>query len=101
MNRQLYVKSEKGIVDRDAFDKHVPAHLEYIRSLRAQGRFVESGYWTEEAGGMMLFEAASFAEAQQIVEADPLIANGCVTYRLRTWNRVAVDESGETTEHTE
>jgi uncharacterized protein YciI len=34
---------------------------------------------------MLLFEAASKEEAKAIVEQDPLVQNGCVTYELLEW----------------
>ncbi|AFY68939.1 YCII-related protein [Thalassoporum mexicanum PCC 7367] len=84
-----FVKIETGIVDKATFDRHVPAHLEYIKKLNAQGNLAHSGYWAELGGGMLLFEAANLAEAQAIVQADPLIANHCVKYQLHEWRLVA------------
>jgi len=34
---------------------------------------------------MLLFEADSLEEAQRIVDNDPLVKNGCVTYELHEW----------------
>nr|WP_324616485.1 YciI family protein [Lusitaniella coriacea] len=85
-----FVKIEKGIVDKTTFDQNVPAHIAYVRDLIAKGHKAKSGYWAEYGGGMLLFEAASPEEAQEIVEADPLIATGCVNYELHEW-RIVVD----------
>jgi uncharacterized protein YciI len=35
-----------------------------------------------------LFQADSLAEAAQIVAADPLVQNHCVTYQLHEWRIV-------------
>ncbi|MEM8641259.1 MAG: YciI family protein [Cyanobacteria bacterium P01_G01_bin.54] len=80
-----FVKIESGIVDKAIFDQHVPAHCAYVRSLIEQGHPAQTGYWAERGGGMLVFEASSLAEAQQIVENDPLIQNNCVTYELHEW----------------
>lgn len=80
-----FVKLERGIVDKAIFDRHVPAHLAYVKQLIAQGHGAKSGYWAERGGGMLLFQAASMAEAQRLVEQDPLIQNGCVAYDLHEW----------------
>lgn len=85
MDRRLFVKIERGIVGKSIFDKFVPEHMAYVRSLRSQGRRVESGYWSERGGGMMIFEADSLEEARTIVERDPLVLNGCVDYQLHEW----------------
>ncbi|MBC8121678.1 MAG: hypothetical protein H7Y22_07570 [Gemmatimonadaceae bacterium] len=85
MGQHLFVKLEYGIVPKSVFDQYVPAHVAYVRNLQSEGRRVESGYWFERGGGMMIFEAASRAEAQIIVENDPLVLNGCVRYELKEW----------------
>ena len=85
-----FVKIESGIVNKSTFDQHVPAHKAYVKELIAKGHNAKSGYWAKLGGGMMLFEAASLAEAEAIVAQDPLIANGCVNYQLHEW-RIVVE----------
>ena len=86
-----FVKIERGIVDKPTFDRSIPAHHAYVKQLIDQGHQAKSGYWAEYGGGMLLFQARSLDEAQQIVSADPLIANGCVEYELHEW-RIVVGE---------
>lgn len=83
-----FVKIEKGIVNKDTFDQHVPAHVAYVKELVAKGYEAKTGYWAEYGGGMLLFRAASLDEAQSIVAADPLIQSGCVDYELHEWKVV-------------
>lgn len=80
-----FVKIEKGIVDKSTFDRSVPAHKAFVKDLVAKGYQAKTGYWAERGGGMLLFQAASLAEAQAIVAQDPLIQNGCVYYELHEW----------------
>jgi uncharacterized protein YciI len=80
-----FVKIERGIIHKAVFDQHVPAHVDYVKHLIAQGHQARSGYWAERGGGMLLFQAASMAEAEAIVQADPLIQNECVEYELHEW----------------
>lgn len=80
-----FVKIEEGIVDRSTFDQHVSAHKAYVRDLIAQGHQARTGYWSCYGGGMLLFQAASMAEAAAIVAQDPLVQNGCVNYKLYEW----------------
>ena len=84
----LFVKIEKGIVDKKTFDKYVPAHKKYVTDLIAKGHKARTGYWAEYGGGMLQFEADSLAQAQEIVARDPLIINNCVTYELHEWRIV-------------
>ncbi|WP_036485746.1 YciI family protein [Myxosarcina sp. GI1] len=81
----IFVKIEKGIVDKHTFDLHVPAHKDYVRQLIAKGHKAKTGYWKEFGGGMLIFEAACMSEAKAIVERDPLIKNACVDYELHEW----------------
>lgn len=80
-----FVKIEKGIVDKTTFDQNVPAHKAYVQNLISKGHKARSGYWGDFGGGMLMFEAASLAEAKKIVTEDPLIKNGCVEYELHEW----------------
>lgn len=80
-----FVKIERGIVNKSRFDQFVPAHVDYVKDLIANGHQAKTGYWAERGGGMLLFQAASLTEAQAIVQSDPLIKNGCVDYELHEW----------------
>ncbi|HEY9799125.1 MAG TPA: YciI family protein [Leptolyngbyaceae cyanobacterium] len=83
-----FVKIEEGKVDKSTFDQYVPAHQAYVKDLIAKGHKAKTGYWAQLGGGMLVFEAASMAEAEAIVAADPLVKNGCVTYKLYEWKIV-------------
>ena len=85
----LFVKIEKGIVEKPVFDQYVSPHVDYVKKLIAQGYKARSGYWGDLGGGMLLFEADSLEEAQKIIDNDPLVKNGCVTYELHEWCLVA------------
>jgi hypothetical protein len=80
-----FVKIETGIVNKSTFDQYVSAHKAYVRQLIDQGHKAKTGYWGEFGGGMLLFEANSLLEAQEIVAQDPLILNHCVKYELHEW----------------
>ena len=83
-----FVKIETGIVPKPEFDRHIPAHKAYVQDLIDRGHQTKTGYWGERGGGMMLFKADSLVEAEQIVAADPLVQNHCVTYQLHEWRIV-------------
>ncbi len=83
-----FVKIEKGIVNKKIFDRYVPEHKEYVRELIRKGHKAKTGYWQELGGGMLIFEAASLEQAQEIVANDPLIKNNCVSYEIHQWQIV-------------
>ena len=80
-----FVKIERGIVERDTFDRQVPAHRVYVQDLITKGHKAKTGYWGDFGGGMLLFQAASLDEARQLVSEDPLVQKGCVEYELHEW----------------
>jgi uncharacterized protein YciI len=83
-----FVKIETGIVPKQEFDRYIPAHKAYVQDLIDRGHQATTGYWGERGGGMMLFRADSLADAEQLVAADPLVKNNCVTYQLHEWRVV-------------
>lgn len=83
-----FVKIETGIVPKSVFDQFVPQHKAYVQKLIDEGHEAKSGYWGELGGGMLLFKADSLAEAEEIVQNDPLIKNNCVEYQLHEWRIV-------------
>ncbi|MGF1498948.1 MAG: YciI family protein [Elainellaceae cyanobacterium] len=80
-----FVKIETGIVEKSTFDRFVPAHKDYVRTLIEKGHEAKTGYWAEFGGGMLLFRAGDRQEAEAIVAADPLVKSGCVRYELHEW----------------
>ncbi|MGD1936076.1 MAG: YciI family protein [Cyanophyceae cyanobacterium] len=88
-----FVKIESGTVRKSEFDRHVPAHLAYVKDLIAKGHQAQTGYWEHEEGGLLIFQAKDLEEARAIVAADPLVQNNCVTYELHQWHRVLPKEN--------
>jgi uncharacterized protein YciI len=88
-----FVKLEEGLVPKARFDEAVPAHLTWLAQLEQTGHRPVSGYWAERkgcrgAGGMLLFWADSWVQAEALVLQDPLIQQGCVRWTLHQWQPV-------------
>lgn len=90
--RPTFVKLELGLVSKPQFDAVIPAHLAWLAELERKGHEPRSGYWADRvgrsgdgAGGMLLFRAASWEEAEALVRTDPLIVQGCVSWTLHQW----------------
>lgn len=90
-----FVKIEEGIVEKARFDAVVPAHLAWLGQLEREGHRPRSGYWADRqgrsgdgAGGMLLFWADDWSQAEQLVRSDPLIVGGCVRWTLHEWRLV-------------
>jgi hypothetical protein len=93
-----FVKLEEGIVAKPQFDEVVPSHLAWLQALASAGHQPRSGYWADckglkgnGAGGMLVFWALDWAEAQLLIRTDPLIQQGCVRWSLHEWSLVFGD----------
>lgn len=62
----------------------VEQHVEHLKELKAQGRLVLCGPFTDYPGGMVIFSAQNLEEAIKLAQADPFISSGCKTYTIRT-----------------
>ncbi len=66
-----------------------PVHRQYLATLKANGQLAASGPFTDDSGALIVYEAASAAEAEKILKGDPFSLNGIfVSYVLRPWNPV-------------
>ena len=72
------------------------AHRQWIAREAAAGRRLRSGFLVDAArrpggGGLLIFEAASYAEALAWVQNDPMIQAGLVDWQLQEWIPVSGD----------
>ena len=85
-----FVKTETFCQPFPVVKPHLEAHRAWVAELRAAGTVVTSGYRVDSegkpgGGGLMLFQATDYKEAEEIVRRDPLIANECVDWQLNQW----------------
>ena len=66
-----------------------PAHRQYLTALKERGQLVVCGPFTDDWGGLIVYEAASKEEAETFLKGDPFAKNGVfVRWQLRPWNAV-------------
>jgi uncharacterized protein YciI len=75
---------------------HLEAHRAWVEKESAAGRRIRSGFLVDEqrrpgGGGLLIFEAASYAEALEWVQQDPMIKADLVRWTLQEWIPVSVD----------
>jgi uncharacterized protein len=69
-----------------------PAHREYMSKLRADGRLVLGGPFTDGSGALFVYETESLATAEEIVAADPYKVGGAfASYTLSPWEIIKAD----------
>ena len=72
------------------------AHKRWVEDERARGLIIRSGFLVDQdrrpgGGGLMIFEAASYAKALEWVQNDPMIRAGLVDWQLQEWIPVSGD----------
>ena len=72
------------------------AHREWVGREAASGRSLRSGFLVDSArrpggGGLLIFEADSYADALRWVQNDPMIRAGLVDWQLQEWIPISGD----------
>ena len=72
------------------------AHRRWVSDEAAAGRRLRSGYLVDGdrqpgGGGLLMFEASSFADALAWVQNDPMIRDGLVDWQGQEWIPVSGD----------
>ena len=69
-----------------------PKHREYQAGLRAAGKLALAGPFTDDSGGLIVYEAESKEEVERIMCADPFGQHGIfVSWSIRPWNLILVN----------
>jgi len=87
----LYIREDYRVDDVEVTEKDYVDHIAYLEQV-AKDRYFLGGGFVEKGGGMIIFEAASKAEAIKIADGDPLISRNLFTYDLSPWEMVVVSE---------
>jgi uncharacterized protein YciI len=75
--------------DREKVESIRPSHRQYLFSLRDSGKLAASGPFADDWGALIIYEAGSAEEAEQLLRADPFFANGIfLSWTIRPWNCV-------------
>jgi uncharacterized protein len=90
LRMQLYVVTSTAN-SLDAVKQHLAEHRAYLRSLEDRNVLFGAGpLWTDdgrhfEGDGMLIYRAASVAEATAIAQSDPMHSSGARTFKIRPW----------------
>ena len=68
--------------DLAQIDKHMTAHVAFLKKYYASGNFLVSGRNIPRDGGIILAVGKSRAQIEAIVEADPFVARGLADFRI-------------------
>ena len=86
----IFVKTEiikKEFISQNKFKKKfVDKHILWIKKLKKAGINIKSGFLVNEikepgAGGLLIIEVKTYAEALKIIKEDPMIKNKIVDWK--------------------
>ncbi len=75
----MSINKFKPGVDRTQINKVILAHREWAKIQLAAGVLVQAGKWGDN-GGMIVVKAGSREEADKVVNQDPLVEAGLITF---------------------
>jgi len=79
--------------DTSIIAKARPSHREYLTKLQEKGKLVISGPFSDDKGGLLVYEADSAEQVETMVREDPFAIHGVfASWEIRPWNVVFVNK---------
>jgi len=80
--------------DADKIASARPAHREYLKGLLESGRLAISGPFTDDGGGLLIYEADTLEEAETLIREDPFAKAGVfLTWTVRGWKPIMANQA--------
>lgn len=80
--------------DASTIAKARPAHREYLNGLMQQGKLVISGPFSDDSGGLLVYEAETVEQVEKLIAEDPFAKQGVfVSWQIHPWNVVFVNRA--------
>jgi hypothetical protein len=75
--------------DADKIAAARPAHREYLKGLLASGHLAISGPFTDDSGGLLVYETETLEETEALIRNDPFAQGGVfLTWNIRGWKPI-------------
>lgn len=94
----VIIKTAAG--DRQAHQRTLKAHLEYLDGLRRRGVLTLAGTYEDRTGGLIFVDVADMEEAVSIAREDPQVRGGVHRYQVKPWRNAAADLAARAEENT-
>ena len=88
---KLYVRVDHKVDGKVATDQDFQDHLSCMKKIARERYFIGGGFSNVD-GGMILFEAKNFEEANNIFLNDPIIARGLYRYDIFEWDLAVLSD---------
>jgi len=90
----LAINRIKKEADAAEIGRVIPQHIQWIHEQIAASKIAQAGKWGE-SGGMSIIRASDLPEARNLLNDDPLVRAGLITFEIAPFYP-AVSLSGET-----
>jgi uncharacterized protein len=78
--------------DADKIGRVRPVHREYILGLKQRGQMAIAGPFTDDSGGLLVYEAETQEEVENFIRQDPFFKEGVfLSWVIRGWKPVTVN----------
>src|ERR1041384_3604060 len=81
----LYRPGPAWLTGKSVMEQSLKEHGKYMLNLYMKGSMKLAGPLTDDAGGAVLLEATTEAEAKAVVTNDPAVKSGVFVYELHAW----------------
>ena len=90
----IYAAIAKYTPDASIIAKARPAHREYLTGLRDRGKLVISGPFANDVGGLLVYEAETPDQVEQLIRDDPFAKQGVfLSWEIRPWNVIFINQN--------
>ena len=69
-------------IDLSVVERHLPAHVEFLKANYSLGNICASGRQVPRTGGIIMSELKNRAEVERVLSADPFNINGVADYQI-------------------
>lgn len=73
------------MINKELNQRVRPDHLAYMAALEEEGTIFAKGRFVDGSGGMVIYRAETFEEAEDLAIRDPYVIHGARSYEIREW----------------
>lgn len=73
------------MADEEKSKQHRVEHLDYLANRAQEGKIFAKGRFGDGAGGLIIYIAKAFSEAEQMVKQDPYVVTGARGFEIHEW----------------
>lgn len=77
------------MLNQEKSQQYRTQHLDYLDQKRQEGKIFANGRFADGAGGLVIYQASSLIEVEEIVRQDPYVLEGARGFEIHEWEMVS------------